>query len=357
MTNSNQISQGQGSTPTDARSQVFVNQFRDEVATVNGHGKGFGRATAQAHVASATTTEHSAMLHQGTFVGLKPSKNDELLVSQPSPSFAPGGTSLARKPTGMFVQEPVCHASTAAVRAAEFVSPRLLLTRTSAANVARYAARLRTGAWLPVGSPEFVHLCMRAACIAEPIWNPYPRPLTSHLMHRPVLTTAIAALRHPLPIFVKPVSGHPFRGFVLARDRAAMSKDAYLQMDKLLDLVPSTPVWAAEPLDIVAEWRCYVLAGQVVGVSTIRSADADAELPAEEISVVVAAAPPEAAYAVDVAELANGERTVLCLRDALGLELVPTGQDAPKPVDFVRMLWHRWREIFAAATTASRSAR
>jgi len=296
------------------------------------------------------------MLRLGTLVGLKSrqSTDDEILISQPSPGRAPWGPAPARKPTGLLVQEPACPESTAAVLAAESVSPRLLLTRSSAENVARYTARLRTGAWLPVGSPDFVHRCMGTAGFSEPIWNPYPSPLTSHLVHRPLLTTAIAVLRHPLTIFVKPASGHAFRGFVLPGDRASMAEDARLQMDKLLDLAPTTPVWAAEPLDIAAEWRCYVLAGKVVGVSMIKSDDPVAEdnLPVEEISEVLAMAPAEAAYAVDVAVLENGESTVLCLRDALGLEFVASGQDAPGPVEFIRMLWQRWREISAAAMNA-----
>lgn len=239
-------------------------------------------------------------------------------------------------------------AAASAVRAARLP---IQLTRVTPDDTHWYTRELRAGLCMPVGTPEFVRGYMRAAGIAQPPWTCYPRELARHMLQQPRRVMAGAALAASKPIFVKPVSDRSFRGFVLRSDRGDMDAQANAQLDRLLQLPRTDPVWVAKALEIVSEWRYYVLYGEVIGYVRFFPL-ADGDLPApdiDDISAVIAAIPHDAAYAIDFAVLQSDQTTVTSVHDAWGLELIPFGPDRPADMDFLRLLWTRWSRLMRRA--------
>lgn len=219
------------------------------------------------------------------------------------------------------------------------------------ADVGRHIPELRGGTCMPLGSAEFVRGCMQQAGIPEPKWTIYPRELGGHMLQQPRRMTAASALRARKPIFIKPAQGKPFRAFVLHAHRSEMTDHANLQLQRLLELPPSTRVWTADALDLESEWRYYVMDGEVIGFA--RYLPADSQIRAcpllEEIGTVIATIPNDAAYALDVGVLKTGETTVMAVRDAWALELVPVGDHRPDTLDYLKLLWTRWSNLVLEA--------
>lgn len=235
-------------------------------------------------------------------------------------------------------------AAASAVRAARLP---IRLSRANPGDAHWYANELRAGMCMPVGTPDFVRGFMHVAGISEPRWTCYPGELARHMLQHPRRVTAIAALTAAKPIFVKPVYGQPFKAFVLRADRADMDAQANAQLERLLQLPRAGPVWVAKTLDIVSEWRYYVLYGEVIGFAHFFPLAED-DLPApgiDDISAAIAATPHDAAYAIDFALLRSDQTTVTAVRDAWGLELIPFGPDKPDNMDFLRLLWTRWSRL------------
>lgn len=219
------------------------------------------------------------------------------------------------------------------------------------ADAGRHVPELRGGTCMPVGSAEFVRACMQHAGISDPKWTVYPRELGGHMLQHPRRMTAASALRARKPIFVKPDQGKPFRAFVLHADRSKMTDHANVQLERLLELPPATRVWTAEALNLVSEWRYYVMNGEVIGFARFLPANSQL-LPCpllEEISTVIAAIPNDAAYALDVGVLETGETTVTAVRDAWALELVAVGDHRPDTLDYLKLLWTRWSSLILEA--------
>jgi len=104
-------------------------------------------------------------------------------------------------------------------------------------------------------------------------------------------------------------------------------------------------VWIGAPLNISSKWRYYVLDSDVIGYAPFQATTKNTECPPEpaEVSAIVARIPPEAtAYALDVAVLADGQTTLLTVRDAWGLDLLASGPNKPHPLEFLTFLWRRW---------------
>lgn len=211
----------------------------------------------------------------------------------------------------------------------------------------QHVASLRAGISLPVGTPEFLRACMRHAGVDEPKWSQYPRELAAHLVQNPRRVTVAGALRAPKPVFIKPAALKPFQAFVLRSEVDQMESAARKQLDRLLELPPTTKVWIAQALAIQSEWRYYVLFGDVIGFARFNPVG-QAALPCpllEDVSAVIATIPNDAPYGLDVAVLETGEITVTALRDAWGLQLVPVGDHSPTGLDFLRLLWTRWASL------------
>lgn len=171
------------------------------------------------------------------------------------------------------------------------------------------------------------------------------------MLHLPRLATANNALRWSKPVFVKPAHGKPFRGFVLQADRNSMNDAATQQLERLLELPANELVWVSAALTIASSWRYYVLHGEVIGFAPF---EPPGKMPptfpeVEELSAIVAAIPKDAAYALDMAVLEDGQTTLLCVRDGWALELFPFGADRPRALDYLRLLWARWADLVTAA--------
>jgi hypothetical protein len=165
----------------------------------------------------------------------------------------------------------------------------------------------------------------------------------------PRLAKAASAVAFRKPVFIKPARGHPFQGFVLPRDPRQLDAHAKTQLNALLALPPDEPVWVAEPVEIVSEWRYLVLRSEAIGAAPLLPARAGMrQVPAlEELSGIIAALPSDAAFAADLAVLADGETTLLCVRDPLTVEGPADGRDGMAPLTYVDFLWTRWSQVAA----------
>lgn len=274
-------------------------------------------------------------------------------TSQPPPQCVWPGAPGAPALEALLLQEPSTYDTWAARRANASAGLQLQLRKAQPALLAAHADALRSGACLPVGGVEFVRAAMTAAGIKPPAWNIFPGELATHLLHQPRRTTAGRALASKEPIFIKPMRRGAFRSFVLPSDRALMDRQSYTELQRLLDLPRAEPVWVAGVLRLAAEWRYYVSGGEVIGFAPITHS-APGALPApavEDVSAVIAAIPLRTPYAVDFGVLEGGPTTVLALRDAWGLGLMPVGPDALSDVLYLKMLWVRWSGIVASQST------
>jgi len=249
----------------------------------------------------------------------------------------------------LLIEHPTSTESAEAARAVQSNGLRIDLVKATAADCLKYAPQLRAGLCMPVGSAAFIRSCMALAGVQEPKWTCYPRELSGHMLQAPRRMTVGAALAGARPIFLKPVFGRPFSGFIL-RPEGYMDAHGLRQLDAMLQLSPATAIWSARALAFASEWRYYVLYGEVIGFARyypVGGAVAHPEI--EEISTIIAAIPHDAAYALDVAVLENGESTVIGVRDAWALELVTDGPHRPEAIDYLRLLWTRWAELILEA--------
>jgi hypothetical protein len=221
---------------------------------------------------------------------------------------------------------------------------RVRVIAAPAMRMNRFASELASGSCLPVGNGAYVRQAMDVTGIEPPVWNCYPAVLDSHMRYRAHRTSASNALRWPKPVFVKPAVYGQFRGFVMRDDCATMSEDDNRQLDRLLGLPRREPVWVCHPLEISSNWRYYVHRGDVAGYARLAGPERPEPHP-EEVSAIVAAGPSHLAYALDIAVLKDGATALLGARDAWGLEPI-SGPNAPAPIDLLRMLWSRWRQLY-----------
>jgi hypothetical protein len=250
----------------------------------------------------------------------------------------------------LLIEDPDGIEGATAARAVHANGLQIELVKARTSECQKFAPLLRAGICMPVGSPAFIRACMGLAGIQEPKWTCYPRELSGHMLQEPRRMTVEAALAGPRPIFLKPVFGRPFTGFILRPD-GQMDASAQRQLDAMQQLSAGTSIWSARALAVASEWRYYVLYGEVIGFAHyFPLADAARAKPEiEEISTIIAAIPHDAAYALDVAVLESGESTVIGVRDAWALELVGEGAQRPEAIDYLRLLWTRWAELILEA--------
>jgi hypothetical protein len=113
------------------------------------------------------------------------------------------------------------------------------------------------------GNVPFVLHALRRLGRPAPVHTPYPTTLAPWL-HRTVcrhdrLRTVLDQLRlEPRPIFIKPAKGWKrFTGFVTQDPDDPRFNGASR----------NAPVWTSEPIDILSEWRAYVVRGQVCAIA------------------------------------------------------------------------------------------
>jgi hypothetical protein len=133
------------------------------------------------------------------------------------------------------------------------------------------------------------------------------------------------------PVFVKPIKPKEFNGTVLT---------SMLELIPLVTKKDDIPVYVSEPIDIVSEFRVYVMDKDILGVkhyygdwSKVPSVDFIDE-------VVRKYSPCPVAYGVDIGVKASGESFVIEAND--GCNLGNYGLDA---IHYGEMIISRWTEI------------
>ncbi len=140
-----------------------------------------------------------------------------------------------------------------------------------------------------------------------------------------------------VPIFVKPAAvGKQFVAGVITKQ---INKKFFLN-----DLPLDTEVLVSDIIDIVSEYRCYVLEGKLQGIYNY-SGDFRIFPDVKTIDAMIAEMNWEAnvnpvAYALDVAVIRNGDTVLVECNDATSLG----NYGLPNNI-YARMLAKRWREI------------
>lgn len=205
---------------------------------------------------------------------------------------------------------------------------------------------LRT--YLPVGTVEFVQEAMRLLnCVPAP-WNCYPDVLRPFL-HREVSRTTKGALDLSADVFVKPAEHlKAFTGFLL--QSPSEERHAF-------DLLPdSTPVWTAEKVQFLSEYRYYVWDEGFMRGRYDDGAD-DAPEPDERLVGEMATDLSDEfryqandalsqPFALDVGVLATGQTALVEVNDAWAIGLY---ENALSPSEYYRFLLKRWDSIRSRA--------
>lgn len=256
----------------------------------------------------------------------------------------------------LLLQAPATAEGRAAAQAVRAAGLPVSIAEAKASEVQRFAQHLEAGCCLPVGSAAFLHGAKLLAGVQDAAWPRHPRPLAPFTLQQPRLVPVRVALRMPRPLLISPPHATPtFDPFLLIEREKELQPDAREQFARLLDLPASTLVYAALTPMITAKWRYYVVYGEVVGFARYdRPCETDLLQPdIADVSAMIAAMPTDAAFVLDVALLEEGGCILEGLRDPLEARLVPAGLDRPNDVDFLRMLWARWRELIRTSRGVS----
>lgn len=186
------------------------------------------------------------------------------------------------------------------------------------------------------GSVKFVRAALIALKKPLPPQVPYPDSLSAWRFRRIWQSTLGPTLDGPLPVFVRPAKRWKrFTGFV-----------ADVPMPAEVYGVPMRePVWCAEVVRFVSEWRCYVVRREVrfIGFAKYggdRSAQPNRESIANAVEVFDG---QPSAYAIDFGVLSTGETALIEVNDGFS---VGAYDDVPAVV-YWDMVVTRWQELTA----------
>ncbi len=171
--------------------------------------------------------------------------------------------------------------------------------------------------------------------LGKPIPPPldYPDELREFL-GRDVRQSTLGEVRRKVePIFVKPTEHKLFTGFVWTADSESRRR--------VVTLPDEVPVWVADPIDIVSEYRSFMLYESVIDCRKYKGDWSKAP----DRAVVQAAmkrfkkvAP--AAYVLDWGVTAKGETVLVEANDGMSF-----GHYGLPPVSYARMIAARWYEL------------
>lgn len=186
-----------------------------------------------------------------------------------------------------------------------------------------------------VGHIAAVRASLRALGLAVPAELGYPAALHPFLGRRLWQSTinAVAADARQWPVFVKPVhAAKKFTG-VLVRGPGDLVGCG--------DQYEDTPVWCAEPVRFVAEWRCFVRYGRVLDARPYKGDWRTHFDPAVAEQALAAYAPEApAAFSLDVGLTAAGATLVVEVNDGHSL-----GAYGLMPIAYAKFLSARWAEM------------
>lgn len=173
-----------------------------------------------------------------------------------------------------------------------------------------------TNEMLAAGSVPFVKHALRALGKELPEENSYPDPLGPFL-HREVrdlgsLREAKQILDAGRPLFIKPMQLKRFTGFVTYDSYDPRFNGASDRM----------PVWIAEPVKWLSEWRYYVVNGTIVSMQPAPGTDEsivpDSKVIADAVKLV-SLAKIASAYAIDFGVLSTGETALIEMNDGFSI--------------------------------------
>lgn len=170
----------------------------------------------------------------------------------------------------------------------------------------------------------------------------YPDELASYLA-TPVRMTTLgevhAAWRAetPEPVFVKPVAQKLFTGHTVER---------FSHLAETTPFPPDTPVWVAQVVDHVSEYRCFVHEHRLVGFKHYRGDPwllPDRRTINQMIRDFAPAAP--IAYGLDVGLIETGDGHKTCLVEIN--DCYALGNYGFDPIAYCEMLEARWLQLMA----------
>jgi hypothetical protein len=186
-----------------------------------------------------------------------------------------------------------------------------------------------------VGHIAAVRASLRALGLAVPPELGYPTVLEPFLGRRLWQSTinTVATQPESWPVFVKPMhDAKKFTGVLVRR---------IADLRGCGDQHEDTPVWCAEPVQFVAEWRCFVRYGHILDVRPYKG-DWRAHFDPAVVEQALAAYLPEApaAFALDVGVTAGGATVVVEVNDGYAL-----GAYGLMPLAYAKFLSARWAQM------------
>ena len=186
-----------------------------------------------------------------------------------------------------------------------------------------------------VGHIAAVRSSLRALGLSVPSELGYAEALRPFLGRRLWQSTinTIAADPSQWPVFVKPVHDtKKFTGVLVRSLRDLLGCG---------DQHEDTPVWCSEPVQFVAEWRCFVRYGQVLDARPYKG-DWRACFDPAVVEQALAAYLPEApaAFSLDVGRTAGGKNLVVEVNDGHSL-----GAYGLMPLAYAKFLSARWAQM------------
>lgn len=176
---------------------------------------------------------------------------------------------------------------------------------------------------VPIGTVEWTIQYAARFGIEMPEWQTYP-PSLSPWLGRSVWPELFC---HVLPgQFCKPIHLKRFTGALREH------------VDK--EVSPYEPVWISDPVAFTAEWRCYILQGQIVGWGQYGEGD-DAEPNLAQVASMLAAWRGPAGWTLDVGRLADGRQVLVEANDGWALGYY---KGCP-PEQYLRVIAARWAEL------------
>jgi hypothetical protein len=185
-----------------------------------------------------------------------------------------------------------------------------------------------------VGFIEAVQTALLKLKITLPDAVNYPDELSDFLGRKVWHSHINFIAKHPelWGIFIKPVtSPKKFKGRLLTS-----VKDLISCGDEFED----TEIWCSEPVKFLAEWRCFVRYGEILGVKSY-AGDWRVHFDSEIIENAIAAyTSAPAGYAADFGVTDKGETLLIEINDGYSI-----GAYGLFPLDYARLLASRWAQI------------
>ena len=179
---------------------------------------------------------------------------------------------------------------------------------------------------IPIGSVEFANKYCLLYNIALPKNISYPMELVSFLK-RKIKQGAFGGADDNE--FVKPIKTTLFTG--------ALKKEITESVDD------DEPVWISDTVEFIAEFRCYVIEGKLVGYQRYDDTDEEVDFDVDTVnSMIEQYTLQPIGYSIDVG-IVNGETVLVEANDGWSLGYYPWGNMTTEK--YVELITKRWNQI------------